>query len=351
MGKCLVTKLNGVIFNNSILKVGEMRVKFQKVSQPNFKTQGISFMFNKNVELKIIGDGYFTDSTLSRNNGKSIKVYADTLTTVYVSNADIEISIPDKYSLTDLFLNEQESSEYSSYQDIANKTVNIDNLAYSNDLKNLYAYSPKATGSIDSLKNTKNLTTMMLYMSNIYGSINSLDLSKLKNCSIFNSKISGDLSKCTLSNCLEINTKDTDITVSSSLNAPKIVSAVLTHVLGGIDIFKGISTLEKLSLYESSSGGDIATMPEKMKSLNISNPSGENNFSWTSRNESANIISLTGLIKLGNYVDEMLNNQARCTVGNVDNKIIQVYGTRTSASDAAVQTLQSKGYTVSISPA
>ena len=32
-------------------------------------------------------------------------------------------------------------------------------------------------------------------------------------------------------------------------------------------------------------------------------------------------------------------------------KTISLIGTRTSASDAAVQTLQSKGYTVSITPA
>ena len=351
MGKCLVTKLNGVVSDNSILKVGEMRVKFQKVSQPNFKTQGVAFQFNKNVELKIIGDGYFTDKTLSENNGQNIKIYADSLTTVYVSNADVEISIPDKYSLVGLFLSDQESGEYSSYKDIANKTVNIDNLAYSNDLQKLYAYSPETTGSIDSLKNTKNLTYLMLYTSNIYGSIDSLDLSKVNSLLVYNSKISGDLSKCTLSNCLEVNTKNTDVVVSLSLNAPKIVNAVLTHVLGGIDIFKGISTLETLSLYESSTGGDIATMPDRMKSINISNPSSVNPFSWTSRKESANVISLSGFIKLGSDVDKMLNNQAKCTVGNVDNKIIQVYGTRTSASDAAVQTLQSKGYTVSVTPA
>ena len=55
-------------------------------------------------------------------------------------------------------------------------------------------------------------------------------------------------------------------------------------------------------------------------------------------------------------VDKMLVNQAKCQVGFNSNspswyKTIQIIGARTSASDAAVQTLQSKGYTVSITPA
>ena len=49
----------------------------------------------------------------------------------------------------------------------------------------------------------------------------------------------------------------------------------------------------------------------------------------------------------------MLKNQAQCQVGFKSNestryKTITVFGKRTSASDDAVQSLQSKGYTISI---
>ena len=52
----------------------------------------------------------------------------------------------------------------------------------------------------------------------------------------------------------------------------------------------------------------------------------------------------------------MLQDQAACVTGidsssDIYLKTISATGTRTSASDAAVQTLQSKGYTVSITPA
>ena len=59
------------------------------------------------------------------------------------------------------------------------------------------------------------------------------------------------------------------------------------------------------------------------------------------------IISLP-YAKMGNYIDAMLINQAKCQASTSSNKTISVNGTRTSASDAAIQTLQSKGYTVSV---
>ena len=52
----------------------------------------------------------------------------------------------------------------------------------------------------------------------------------------------------------------------------------------------------------------------------------------------------------------MLQNQAQCQIGftssdTVYYKTISIVGTRTSASDDAVQALQNKGYTISIIPA
>ena len=51
----------------------------------------------------------------------------------------------------------------------------------------------------------------------------------------------------------------------------------------------------------------------------------------------------------------MLINQAKCNVGFTSSdqswfKAITVHGNRTSASDEAIQTLQGKGYTISVNP-
>ena len=98
--------------------------------------------------------------------------------------------------------------------------------------------------------------------------------------------------------------------------------------------------------------GDIATLPASFVYLFIgSNAS----ISWTSRPSTSKIIGIFGSPKLSN-IDKMLQDQAQCVTGITNStvefmKSITATGTRTSASDAAVQTLQSKGYTVSITPA
>ena len=98
--------------------------------------------------------------------------------------------------------------------------------------------------------------------------------------------------------------------------------------------------------------GDIATLPASFVYLFIgSNAS----ISWTSRPSTSKIIGIFGSPKLSN-IDKMLQDQAQCVTGITSSteefmKSITATGTRTSASDAAVQTLQSKGYTVSITPA
>lgn len=80
-------------------------------------------------------------------------------------------------------------------------------------------------------------------------------------------------------------------------------------------------------------------------------------FSWkTERNSSYKILAIEGIPNFGEDLDAMLINQAKCVVGftssdNSFKKAITARGTKTSASDAAVATLQQKGYTVLVIPA
>lgn len=60
MRKCLVTKLNGVVNNNTLLKLGEFRIKV--IDAPSSK-RTIWLKAKKELNLSIIGDGYFLDNT------------------------------------------------------------------------------------------------------------------------------------------------------------------------------------------------------------------------------------------------------------------------------------------------
>ena len=121
---------------------------------------------------------------------------------------------------------------------------------------------------------------------------------------------------------------------------------------------EGLKMLPNLKLFNCENAvnkndfGDVATLPASFIYLFLgSNAS----ISWTSRPSTSKIIGIFASPKLSN-IDKMLQDQAQCVTGITSStpefmKSITATGTRTSASDAAVQTLQSKGYTVSITPA
>ena len=102
MNKCLVTKLNGSCNNTNLLRIGEMRVHFAKVDSPTASTQGKTFSFAKDAELEIIGNAYFTDENLSANLGKKITIPAMDDQGFFVSNANCDVAILNKYALVKL---------------------------------------------------------------------------------------------------------------------------------------------------------------------------------------------------------------------------------------------------------
>ena len=105
--------------------------------------------------------------------------------------------------------------------------------------------------------------------------------------------------------------------------------------------------------------GDISVVCPNLTYLylgkNVNGMNNKPNVKWTNRPSSYKTIGIFGFPNVDN-IDKMLQDQANCQSEITSStpeylKLISATGTRTSASDAAVQTLQSKGYTVSITPA
>lgn len=76
--------------------------------------------------------------------------------------------------------------------------------------------------------------------------------------------------------------------------------------------------------------------------------------SWSNRDAANSIFGMKN-VHFGNNVDAVLTNLSKCTyMSKMDKysnyKKIGIYGTRTSASDSAVSILQTKGFTVSVTP-
>ena len=325
MNKCLVTKLSGTANNSSIRKLGEMRVHISSIDTPSATSQKLKLGVSKDVELEIVGNGYFTDAGLSANKGKTMTALAalNPFAEVYFSNGDYDISIKNKYAI--------------NYMDAPSPvSLNIDELSYSKDLTQLTLASKKVTGDISAVKDLTALTQISLQNLQVTGDISAVkDLTALTQILVQGSKISGD------------------IAALGKLN--KLLYCYIDNLKGDVSVLAKTSELIRFSTNHSSLFGDLSLAA---KNLNFFGCilSDDSKFTWnTTRSSESKILALQGAVAMDN-IDAMLINQANCTKditsgSNSIFKTIALIGTRTSASDAAVQTLQSKGYTVSVTPA
>ena len=153
--------------------------------------------------------------------------------------------------------------------------------------------------------------------------------------SLSSTQVSGDIS----------NLKNLTALTTLSLSSKK------TALTGDIGELHTLTKCTEMYLSGNKLTGDLATLPSVCKYISLENDKGSV-LTWGTRPSSAKIIAMIGTATLTN-IDKMLQDQAQCQVGFSEGdpswkKIIQVVGTRTSASDDAVATLQHNGYTVSI---
>ena len=312
-------------------------MKILKVSNPTEHTQGFSIGVNNNVTLEIVSNGYFTDKTLTENKGKNITINAG-LSSVWVSgNNDVEIAILDKYSLTSLasfYLGEASSDVYGE-----NIELDISDLKYSTALTGLVLQDTQASGDIANLKNLTALTSINIQNTQVSGDIANLkNLTDLTSISLSNTQVSGDIA----------NLKN--LTALTSIN----LYNAQVPLTGDIGQLSTLSSCRGMSFKYSKLTGDLAILPSKLRYASFASDKGSV-FTWSTRQSTAKIIAIEGNARLTN-IDKMLQDQAQCQVDFLPNdaawlKMISCVGTRTSASDTAIATLQQKGYTVSINPA
>lgn len=355
MNKCLVTKLNGVCPNDRLLKVGEFRLKVSKVPSPNNKTQGLMLEVSDTIKLKILGDGYFTDSSLSNNLGKEI--YVTNAQNVFFSNGDYDISILDKYKICRI----QTGANGVDYveNDQQNKSFDIDGLKFSKDMISIDTNSKGVSGNLSSLESLTKLNKIDIYGSSIYGDISALrNLTALTFLNIRNTNLSGDISALqNLTALTVLNITNTNLSgdISALQNLTALTSSLnlsALNIIGDVSALKGMSKIKEFYLQNMSIGGDLSQLPDNAIFVSLKNYKGTG-FTWTSRPSSAKIIGIEGNPIILN-LDKMLQDLANCAVGFDSTsgqwfKTISVIGSRTSASDSAVSTLQSKGYTINIS--
>ena len=367
MAQCLVTKLKGKVNNSSLLKLGEMRLSINKDISPKGITRSLLVTFKESTVVEAL-DGYFTDANFSNNLGKTSNCLANEPKTLTVSNEDCTISL-NKYLLKSISRNDyvdkmQLSFDFTDLKYSSLTTINLPNavnvygdisgLKNSTSLPNLDLSNTQVSGDIAVLGNLTKLVQLRLNSTQVSGDIAVLgNLNELQEINFYNTQVSGDIAVLgNLTKLVQLRLNSTqvsgDIAALGNLTKLAQISLSNTQVSGDIAVLGNFNELQEINFHNTQVSGDIAVLPRNILRVYLNK---NNNVTWSTRPSSYSIFSLEGA-NLGDSVDKMLINMANCTnKTTTSNNKISVFGTRTSASDAAVQTLQSKGYTVSITPA
>lgn len=357
MNKCLITRLNGVVNNNSLPKLGELKIKFTKGTKSG--NRNIVLKFSQRTEIKISGDSAFS-------SGSKIRILdADQQATLGFSNMnEMEISFP-KYNLKYLAVNITDGG--TAKFDIGDlkyskllETLNVSNTDVYGDissisgLENLNGFRVKHTkiyGDLAAVSNLLKLSVIDVSEANISGDLSAIsNLSELTYVYMQNSRITGNLSAISnLSKLVRFEATGLDLVadVSAVTNLSNLVYLYVNKLKGNINTIDNLQHLQVLNSPYAELTGDLALLPSSMYRIVLDNAT-KSSFSWSDRPSSAKILSIYGSMVLSN-IDKMLIDNANCEVpttgdGNVKNFFIK--GRRTSASDSAVQTLQNKGYSV-----
>jgi hypothetical protein len=353
--KCLVTRLNGIVDNDSLLKLGEVKFKFNKVVNPTSNTQNFYIAVNKPTTLKINGGGFFTDKNLTENKGNTLTIDANNSGLYFVSNNDVEISVIDKYNITDL--RNYDNITASGKEDFSNKFKDFDlsNLIYCAELKKIIFANTSVSGDIASLGKLVNLNNLSVANTSVSGDIASLGkLVNLTNLSVTDTSVSGDIAPLgklvNLTNLSVANTSVSgDIASLGKLVNLTNLSVTNTSVSGDIASLGKLTKLgSSLIISDNLITGDLGTLPDNIKWVRCSK---NQNFTWTTTIRTK-ILAMENVKcdQIDNLLNDLAGKEADFGGAQAWFKSIVLIGSRTSASDAAVQTLQNKGYTVRITP-
>lgn len=357
MNKCLITKLGGVVNNNSLSKLGELKIKFTKGTKSG--NRNITLMFSQKTEVKLSGDSAFW-------SGDKTKILnADQQAQLEFNNMnEMEISFP-KYNLKYLAINitdggtakfdigDLKYSKLLEYLNLSNTDIygDISSISGLKNLINFRVGNTKVYGDLAAVSNLLKLTVIEVNDSRITGNLSAIsNLSELSHVYMYNSRITGNLSAISnLSKLVKFDARYLDLVadVSAVTNLSELLYLYVDKLKGNINTINNLQHLRVLKSSAAELTGDLALLPSSMYRIELSNAT-KSSFSWSDRPSSAKVLSIYGSMVLSD-IDKMFIDNAKCevpTTGYDNIKNFFIIGRRTSASDSAVQTLQSKGYSV-----
>ena len=312
MGKSLITRLNASVNRDDLPVLGKIRINVtgtDNTAQSSGITGGMQI---NGSSLTWKGTGRCTI-----NSSDNIKYYVNT----------------DKTSKGILF---------------------IDNKYEVKSIETVWAYGANVNFEDINLY-CKELTSLNISNSEQDGDLSALkDLSNLKGLYIGGTKVTGDLSNLPyLPNIGGIDISRTSISCDISIFANSVnlgnINVSNTSSTGDLSILAAFNNIAHIGATSSGITGDLSLFANKASLRTFNYWELENTWSSDSLRPS-NMSKIMGAFKFKTAVDtdNFLKNMAKCSDEDVKNKTWYFQNShRTSASDAAVSTLQNAGYTLS----
>lgn len=311
MGKCLITKLSGVVQNEDLLKMGELEIILKGNSSSGKRIP--TFSFTKATVIKAINGLITSELANHGNKAQELNISSGSGNMSCFADGVVRLRIENKYNLVELY--EQDNNAFVDFE------IDLADLKYCKALTVLNIGLKKTVKG--SLENIKDLPITDIYL---------------------NPETPSDL----------VNVKGWTLTS----HAPEGVS--LANVYGDIsNIHTSFASNIKLTVAGNrgkSLHGDLGKLGDKIK-IFVSNgdTNMSENFTWSSSTVRPSSYSFLPLYNVrfatGTDVDKYLINAASGNFDSGHDKNIILFctnGTRSSSSDTALATIKSKGYWVSL---
>ncbi len=253
MNNCLVTKLKGVVNNDSILKLGEVKINFADKGSASF-----SVYYDEEADLKIEGASFKNEENTVLGN--TMKASAGSQTKVFPTSRPCMISLFNKYAITKI-----NSSGNGFDVDLAqllqckrmtsvilNETQvhgNIDGLSLMSNLSEIGFNTTDVSGDLSSLSHTTQLTYLNFGKTKMSGDISTIAGNKgLKSLIVSNTNISGDVS------------------VLSDLTGLATFSAYSNKLSGNINTLGRLTKLSEINFEDTLVTGDVKELGSALHS-------------------------------------------------------------------------------------
>lgn len=307
MGKCFVTKMKGSTGGADLPFLGKIRIKLLgKTNDNHSNNQGYIQVRNSNIEWA--------------GEEKPVSTETDSYTIYFKQPKSGIVYCSDKKNVSEIVTSWMYAADVK-FEDLNEYCRNLTSLSLSNSGQ---------TGDLSEIADLK-LTSLSLSHSKATGDITSLPNRYL-------------LTLLDISNNKTISVNTQGLSICTGLTSLIMNDSMAT---GDIANLSTLTNLEKLHLKNTSVSGDLSSLAGLSKLYHFTNWNLQN--TWSSqdlRPSSSKIISGEFRFATATDTDNFLINMAKCQASDVKQIYFQ-QSHRTSASDAAVSTLQGKGYTLS----